>query len=76
MLQFAELPFITELFRHPWFKDRVRLAKAYRSLPRPYSALEPSHPLVGVTLPIDRSASRRQGIIFARFETRLIKLLT
>jgi hypothetical protein len=27
-------------------------------------------------LPIDRSASRRQGIIFARFETRLIKLLT
>ena len=51
MFQFAEFPFITELFRNPRFKDCMRLAEAYRSLPRPYSALEPSHPLVGVTLP-------------------------
>lgn len=31
-------------FGHLRFKGRMRLAGAYRSLPRPSSALEPSHP--------------------------------
>jgi hypothetical protein len=31
----------------------VLLARAYRSLPRPLSVLEPSHPLASVTLPND-----------------------
>lgn len=51
MLQFTVFPFFAELFRNPWFKDCMHLAKAYRSLPRPFSVLEPSHPLTGVTLP-------------------------
>jgi hypothetical protein len=51
MIQFTEFPFITELFKHSWFNEYMLLAKTYRSLSRSLSALEPSHPLVGVTLP-------------------------
>ena len=36
MIQFTEFLFITELFRHLWFNECMLLAKAYRSLPRPY----------------------------------------
>jgi len=28
----------------PWFKARMQLAKAFRSLPRPSSQLKPSYP--------------------------------
>jgi hypothetical protein len=38
-------------FRHLWFKECMLLARAYRSLPRPLSALEPSYPLFGILLP-------------------------
>ena len=37
-----------EQFRNPWFKECMLLARAYRSLPRPYSVLEPSYPLFGI----------------------------
>ena len=50
MIQFPEFLLIAETFRNLWFKGCMLLAKAYRSLPRPYSVLEPSHPLSGVTL--------------------------
>ncbi len=33
---------------HPRFKGSLHLAEAYRSLARPSSALEPSHPLAGI----------------------------
>lgn len=52
MIQFPELLIIADTFGHLWFNACMRLAKAYRSLPRPYSALKPSHPLPGVTLPL------------------------
>ena len=51
MIQFTGFPFIAELFRYSWFNEYMLLAKTYRSLSRPLSALEPSHPLAGVTLP-------------------------
>ena len=38
-------------FGHPGFKGRMRLPQAYRSLPRPSSLPEPSHPLNGVNSP-------------------------
>ena len=53
MFQFGGLPLQTEqraearsevLFRYPWILDCLRLPTAYRSLPRPSSALKPSHP--------------------------------
>ncbi len=48
MLQFPAFPFLSEQFRYPWFEACMRLARAYRSLPRPSSALEPSYPLNGL----------------------------
>ena len=38
-------------FGHPGIKGRVRLPRAYRSLPRPSSLLKPSNPLTGVFTP-------------------------
>lgn len=48
MLQFPGYAILTDRFRNPWLKDRMRLTKAYRSLPRPSSPAEPSYPLSGV----------------------------
>ena len=39
------------LFGNRWIKGRMRLPSAYRSLPRPSSLLEPSHPPSGVLAP-------------------------
>ena len=35
-------------FGHPWFQGCLRLARAYRSLPRPSSVAKPIHPPGGV----------------------------
>lgn len=48
MLRFPAFPFITEQFRNPRFKACMRLAMAYRSLPRPSTVPKPSHPLYGL----------------------------
>jgi hypothetical protein len=48
MLQFPACPILTDEFRNLWFKGCMRLARAFRSLPRPSSALKPSHPLDGL----------------------------
>ena len=50
MLQFPAFPIVTNEFRHPRFKACMRLAVAYRSLPRPSSAPEPSYPLNGLRI--------------------------
>ena len=47
MLQFPGFPFLSKQFRDPWFSACMRLAMAYRSLPRPSSEREPSHPRAG-----------------------------
>ena len=53
MFQFGAFPIITDHegdfpLGHPRFKGSMHLAEAYRSLARPSSALEPSHPLAGI----------------------------
>ena len=48
MLQFPGLPILSDRFRNPWLEDCMRLTKAYRSLPRPSSVVEPSYPLSGL----------------------------
>ena len=56
MFQFGAFPFLTErrikrqdvLLGYLRITDSLRLPGAYRSLARPSSALEPSHPLVGL----------------------------
>jgi hypothetical protein len=48
MLQFPAFPFLSERLGDPWFEVCMQLAKAYRSLPRPSSVLEPSYPLDGL----------------------------
>ena len=48
MLQFPAYAVLSDLFRDPWLEDCMRLAKDYRSLPRPSSPAEPSYPLSGV----------------------------
>ncbi len=48
MLQFPGFSILSDQFRNPWLEDCMRLAKAYRSLPRPSSTVEPSYPLSGV----------------------------
>ena len=48
MLQFPGLPILSDQFRNPWLEDCMRLTKAYRSLPRPSSVVEPSYPLSGL----------------------------
>ena len=40
-------------FRYLWFNGCMRLARAFRSLPRPSSPLEPSHPSNGTKTYID-----------------------
>lgn|GEM_PF-2248192 len=49
MFQFPAFPLPPEQFGDPWVKGCVRLAKAYRSLPRPSSAIKPNHPPHGLT---------------------------
>ena len=56
-------------FGHPRFYGCVRLAEAYRSLPRPSSAPEPSHPPGGI-LP-DHPA---QTLVFAQNLRQMIQL--
>ncbi len=51
MLQFPAFPFLTEQLGNPRFKACMRLAVAYRSLPRPSTAPKPSHPLSGLRNP-------------------------
>lgn len=48
MLRFPAFPFLTEPFRNPRFNACMRLAVAYRSLPRPSMVSKPSHPLYGL----------------------------
>ena len=48
MLQFPGYPILSDQFRNPWLEDCMRLTKAYRSLPRPSSVVEPSYPLSGL----------------------------
>ena len=53
MFQSGAFPIITDHkgdfpLGHPRFKGSMHLAEAYRSLARPSSALEPSHPLAGI----------------------------
>ena len=50
MLQFPAFPIVSNELRHPWFNACMRLAMAFRSLPRPSSALEPSYPLNGLRI--------------------------
>lgn len=40
--------YLDVLFGNLWFNGSMRLPRAYRSLARPSSAPEPSHPLTGV----------------------------
>ena len=48
MFQFPAFPLPDgSKFGYPCVKDRVRLDRAFRSLPRPSSALKPSHSLYG-----------------------------
>ena len=82
MLQFPAFPILSDQFGYPWLKDCMRLAKAYRSLPRPSSVVEPSYPLSGLhgsyygTLaPAKPSADRQrkvmQGNELALYQRRL-----
>src|SRR3989338_1896291 len=50
ILQFPAFPIVSNELRHPWFNACMRLAMAFRSLPRPSSALEPSYPLNGLRI--------------------------
>ena len=45
IFQFSRSSLLTKQFGNPWFKGRLRLPTAFRSLPRPSSILKPSHPL-------------------------------
>jgi hypothetical protein len=47
-------------FGDPWFFAFVRLPMAYRSLTRPSSALEPSHPPGGTVATITEHSERVQ----------------
>ena len=68
MLQFPAFPIFSDWFRYPWFEACMRLARAYRSLPRPSSALEPSYPLNGaqnfiiclINLPMQRTVMQKK----------------
>lgn len=60
MLHFPAFPLVTERtgftcagvpFGDPGFNGYMRLAQAFRSLSRPSSAFEPSHPLGGLVQP-------------------------
>ncbi len=61
ILQFPASPFLSEQLRNPWLNGCMRLAKAFRSLPRPSSTLKPSYPLAGLRNSLhDRLASAPQ----------------
>ena len=48
IFQFGWSSILSNKFGNPWFNGRVLLPKAFRSLLRPSSFLEPNHPLTGL----------------------------